>query len=427
MPNSHSQDGHSPPEAGTRLTAVAGAIVATTLTLALVLPGMLAAGYLLLALIATVWLTRHRTWRGGDLAGNESLLLTAMGVFIAVWLIGCAVHGFDEESRRSATRVLRLLPAIPLFLLVRRTPALAPAFHYGLIGGALAACGYALWWVMTGQVGEFEGRVEGPTNPIYFGGVVLIYALMLVPLVADQDRRPAWRALVLVAIVAAFVANALSGSRGVWLAVPLLVGIYFFTLGRQQPPLWRFGTPAVLLALSVAVLTVPFLPLHERVSETWLELDQIGQGLISNGSVGLRWQFWQIAFSVIAEHPLFGAGPGAFHEAIEQAVAAGTADPALLEYDHPHNQYLSALCHFGLPALAAFLFMIVAAVLVAADELRSADRSTRFLAWALTTVVCAMALLAVTESIFERNAGVIWLGLLAALAGGLQGSRRFSR
>ncbi|MFW5926632.1 MAG: O-antigen ligase family protein, partial [Wenzhouxiangella sp.] len=269
----------------------------------------------------------------------------------------------------------------------------------------------------------FEGRVEGPTNPIYFGGVALIYGLMLVPRVVDDDQRSGLRLLALAAIILAFVANALSGSRGAWLAVPIMVAIYPFTLGRRQRPGWRVGTPLVLLTLSLAALVLPFLPMHERVAETWLELDLIGRGMDSTGPLGLRWQMWQIAVSVIAENPLFGAGPGSFRQALEESVTAGLVDPALLRYDHPHNQYLSALCHFGLPGLAAFLYLIAATGFFAAERLRALARETRFLAWCGIVAVGILAVMGLSESIFERNAGVVWFGLLVALTAGLLGAR----
>ena len=406
------------------LARAAGLILFVTLAVALIVPNVLAAGYFSLALIAMVWLTANGAWRGGALSRLERLLVWSVLVFIAVWVLSWAVHGFTDEATRAAGRIARLLPMIPVFLLLRRIHGLEDWMWRGLIAGGLIAGTYALWFVLSGQsgihhIGETGFRVEGTTNPIYFGGISLAFALMLVPKVIDDREANVLRSLALCAIVLAFVANALSGSRGAWLAVPVLIVIYFFTLGVRQAPLWRFGTPLALLGLSLLALSAPLLPMHGRLGETWMEITLIGEGLGSEGTIGVRLKMWSVAWVQFLDNPWLGAGPGAYQDALQQAVARNDWPPIMLRYRHPHNEYLSALTNAGIPGLVTFLALFAVAAVRFARHLWSGGRNLRFMAWAGLAATVTLAVMAGSESIFERNTGVIWFALLIATTSAL--------
>ena len=407
-----------------RLTQVIGAILFVTLATALVVPHVLAAGYFSLALIGVIWLTWNRVWRDGSLSRLERLLLWSLVIFVGIWALSWAAHGFTDEGTRAGGRIWRLLPFIPVFLLIRRTQGLEGALWNGLIAGGLVAGGYALWFVLTGQsgihlIGDSGVRVEGTTNPIYFGGISLAYALMLVPRTIDDRQSTTVRTLALIAIVLAFTANALSGSRGAWLAMPILIAIYFFTLGASQSPMWRFGTSISLIGLSVLALMAPMLPMQERLTETWLEISLIGDGMESEGTIGLRLQMWSVAWAQFMENPWLGAGPGAYQAALHEAALANDWHPIMLRFRHPHNEYLSALTNAGIPGLLSFVAMLAAIGLLGARHLRAPGRDQRFLAWCGVAAIVTLAVMAGSESIFERNTGVAWFAFLTSVLSAL--------
>src|SRR5690625_1221083 len=85
-----------------------------------------------------------------------------------------------------ALRLPKLILAVPFYLYLRRVRGIESAWWNGLVAGAIGAGVYALWFSLSGQTGQYGWRVTGPTNPIYFGGLVLAYALMLIPRLADS-------------------------------------------------------------------------------------------------------------------------------------------------------------------------------------------------------------------------------------------------
>src|SRR5690625_4512375 len=118
---------------------------------------------------------------------------------------------------------------------------------------------------------------------------------MLIPRLADSRQTSLARALAGIAIIMAFVANALSGSRGAWLAIPALAAIYIFTAGARQPLRWRLGLPALIGALSLVVLLNPLLPMSNRFDETLADLKVISSGEDGSGGIGIRLQLWEVA------------------------------------------------------------------------------------------------------------------------------------
>lgn len=413
--------------AGSALGWVTAGVLFLTLATALVVPNALDTGMVALVLLALGWLPRPDGWRRHELHRMEWLLLASIVVYLIAWLLAWAGHGFAEAGAGTTQRLLKLLGVIPVFLYLRRVDGLEDWWWNGLVAGALLAGTYAIWYVLTGQTSEYDARVTGPTNPIYFGGFAMAYALMLIPRLADERQSTGARSLAGLAVVLAFVANALSGSRGAWLAIPLLLAVYLFTAGARQPIRMRLGVPLVILVLSLVVLFVPTLPMSERVSETLLELSLIAEGNNGAGGIGLRMQMWEIAAGLIQADPLWGTGPGSFRAALVDAVQAGLYDPALLRYEHPHNQYLSSLIEGGVGLLACLLLLLAAPILLVSPLSRNFSLQCRYLAWCALAATVVFAVLALSESMFERNAGVVWLAFLAsvttALAGGSAGQR----
>jgi O-antigen ligase len=407
-----------------RIGQLVATILFVTLSLGLILPKLAGAGFLLTSLIAIVWLTLNRNWSLEGLSPLERLILAAVIGYVAIWLWGWLINGLSDYGVDGLGRVLRHLLIIPLLLFIRRLDDLEAAWWHGLTIGALLAGGYAWWFFLTGQIGEFEQRVGGPTNPIYFGGVVLAMGLMLIPRIQDPGLATITRMIALIALLMACSASALSGSRGAWLALPVIVVLYLMTLGSFQPLRWRLGLPLALLILGSVVLASPIAPMSERAAAGISDLAALVQGEPAEDTLGRRANMWAIAGEMIAERPLTGSGPGAFHEALLEAIEEGRIDETYQHYRHPHSQYLSALTDAGIPGLLALLIL---GVLVFRRHLklwRTGLESTRLLGWTGMVSIVVLATMALTESIFERNTGIIWFSLFTALTIGLVHARR---
>ena len=403
-----------PIPASSWLARITALILFLGLALGLVLPKVAGGAFLLLALMGVIWLEPGLARRRWDLDGHERLLIFAVVAFVAVWLLAWLVHGLGPIGGDDVGRILRLLLIIPACIFLARVDGLERSWWAGLAAGAIVAGLYAIAFAVAGEPGTWAERVGGPTNPIYFGGVVLAFSVMLLPHLADSMARPVVRASMAVAVVLGFVASALSGSRGAWLALLPLLVIYLFTLGTRQSSRVRFGMPLAIIVFAVAIAMFPGVPLGQRVIDAFSAFDGAGGEIVREDTLAVRWALWQLSLDQLRDAWLFGVGPDGFRAALEQAVAEGRVPTWFLEYHHPHNQYISALMIAGLPGLITLLLLFGVPLRRFAMLWRTGMERTRLCGWAGLAAIAVLAVMALSESIFQRNSGIIWFALLLA-------------
>ena len=402
-----------------RITLVSAVLMVATLGFGLIVPKVAGIGFLALSALSVGWLTYQRAWLDGELVAMERLFVLFIGAFVVLWLLAWWGHGLSLAGWESLGRMLRLALIIPLFLFVRRLNGWDEAWWVGLIVGAWMMGIFAWWFFLTGQTATYEQRVEGATNPIYFGGIALAFAVMLIPKMTESGMTSLFRAAVIGAVAMAFSASLFSGSRGAWLALLPMVALYSLTLGRRQPTRWRYGLPLLAGLGALFILTLPSVPTSQRFMEGFFEVNQWIDGEMTDGALGRRWHMWLIAMEAMRDHWLTGIGPGGFKEALQLAIDSGEASPLMSPYRHPHNQYLSALTDGGFGLLLLWVLLLGSAGRRFYRLYSSGLHKTRALGWAGLSAITLLAVMSLSESIFERNAGIVWFGFLTATSMGL--------
>ncbi|MEE4638037.1 MAG: glycosyltransferase [Wenzhouxiangella sp.] len=408
----------APIELRSPLGVITAAALFSALAFGLVVPKIAGGALLLLGAISLIWLTVQRGWTLRGFHASERVLSVAATAYVVIILLAWIWHGLDPAAGQGLGRHARLLLVFPLFLFLRQVQGLAPFWWHGVATGALIAGAHAWWFLLTGQVGEFENRAGGATNPIYFGGVALLMAFMLLPRIGASELAGWQRWLAALAVLGGVSASLLSGSRGAWVAALPLLALYAVVFGRRVNGRWRFGLPLAFVLATLALNLLPQVNMHERLLDVSRELISSLAGQHGPGGVSERLQMWRITTSVVLEQPWLGPGAGAFQSAIAEAVAAGEAQAELLAYRHPHNQFLSAMLYAGIPGLLALLLLFALPLRRFWLLQQSALESTAHLAWGGMAAIGMLAVMAMSESIFERNIGVVWFTLMlgAALA-----------
>ena len=404
---------------------VSAILVWLCLAFGLLIPKLAGLCFLLLAALAIGWLSLSGGWRLRSLAPLEKLLVAAVVFYVAIWLASWLWNGLDEIGRDGLGRTLRLLLIIPLLLLARRLGHLEAAWWTGLTWGAILAGLYAWWFHLTGQTGLHQHRVEGPTNPIYFGGLALAFGMILLARVHDYRLGWGGRALAILAILMAISASTLSASRGAWLVLPLMIPLYWLTLGTQQTRRQRLAMVLSGALIAALVMLTPFTPIGERSGEAIGDLRQLLDGDHGEGTLGRRMVMWQIAWQGFIDHPWRGNGPGGFRAALETAVQQGYPPDDFLAYRHPHSAYLSALNQAGLLGLFSLLLLFAYVLRHHIRVWHTGLYQTRLLGWAGMAGLVTLMVIALTESLFERNTGIVWFSLMAALPAGMIHARRW--
>lgn len=177
------------------------------------------------------------------------------------------------------------------------------------------------------------------------------------------------------AVLALFFLRGRSG-HVVLLAIGALVAMEALPPGRR----WL----ALLLPFVAATLLWFAAPnFRERVNQVVQESAVYHQQGSVNSSSGERLLYWHTSLQAIAERPLLGYGAGSWNHEFRR-ILANTTVQTPMDVDNPHQLFLLWAVEGGVAGLAC----LVAAL---AWPLRQARHLARPDAWALRTLVCALA------------------------------------
>jgi O-antigen ligase len=226
-------------------------------------------------------------------------------------------------------------------------------FCWGLCLGAIGAGVLALVQRLVFGI----DRVAGFTHhPISFGDLALAMGLMAL-CTLSVFRGTRWIALPWLALMAGMLASILSGSRGGWLALPIVAWplLHYGRALYGKAIVWSFG---FCLGLMVLAYVVPATGVAFRLAEAMSDVQGYIQNNDATTSVGIRLELWKASWLMFSEHPLIGVGRDQFDNALQQLAAQGALQisPAL-SYSSSHNDMLHFLATGGLLDFSCLLLM----------------------------------------------------------------------
>lgn len=272
-------------------------------------------------------------------------------------------------------------------------------FFLGLCVTTLVAAAVAVWQVLGGEMPRAIGFTH---HDIAFGDLALASGLMAAcGLSAFRDPRLArvqW--LPGLALLAGVLAWLLSGSRGGWFALPLVL-IALLSYGRRLYG-WRM---VILCALMLGLLALALaLPATGVAHEIGLALDDVRRYLDGGAvttPVGIRLELWRASLMMFADHPWLGVGGDNFDAALQALAAAGRLPPSpALAYGNGNNDLLHSLATGGVLDATLLLMMYFAPLRYFTGELRRPDQGQHGLALAGVVLVAAFIGFGLTEVMF---------------------------
>ncbi|KPQ01937.1 MAG: O-antigen ligase family protein [Marinobacter sp. HL-58] len=345
------------------------------------------------------------------LGGIDTQSQWLAGVFL-LYFLGQAVplifHGEDVSEFDLSTRYIA---AVLILLFVLKYPLSARGFLSLAAIGSLAAGAYAFYQA------QFIGasRVSAFDNPIHYGNGAMALALLSLTGVgwaAKQKYHYCWIGLFLAGVVGGGYASLVSGTRSGWIAVPFIavIAVYVF----WQPIFRKKLISFVLLSLVVvgfsALLQVDMVEKRAQVAvDEFVDYYEEGR----NGtSVGLRLDMWKAGMTAFIRNPLIGSGPGGTDAVIAELVADQRIHPAVENFRHLHNQYVDVMARYGLIGLTCYLMLLVVPFILFLQRARSESASVQALALGGSFFVALHAIVNLTQSMLERNIGVMMFAFM---------------
>ena len=293
-----------------------------------------------LILLSVAWWARDgiAVWyrRNGS---KLSWIIVAFTGYFVVSLLRALINHQGTETVDGPSRMLFALSCIGFVAWCRPSrDCFWLGLCFGTIGAALIACLQRFFLHME--------RVEGYAHhPITFGNLALVMGLISLCALYDWRTKSRLVYLPYLAFFCGVLSSILSGSRGGWLALVLLMPLMFLVLRAG-----RAG--AVVLVISALMVLVYHFPgsgvaarLQDAVSDVRLYVDVHEL----NTNVGIRLELWKASWLMFTEHPWVGVGRDQFHAALLQLAAQGEVkqSQALIHYSS-HNDALNFLATGGL-------------------------------------------------------------------------------
>lgn len=310
--------------------------------------------FIALILISLVMLRKARE----PLLKEEKVFLWIIAAFFSMFIISALANGWGELQTRNLGTQIRFLFAIPLYLLVRRYPDCTLWLLSGSVLGGLFLFGQAYIDVMIdGRAtawGIYSKNIIGP-----FAVLIAFWSMYYVWLKRGQYH---WGVLLFIvcAVLAAFAAAGLSGSRGAYVGflVTGLFSIMFFTRPR-----WMFAA-IVAIGITGSIFYQNMDIVKQGIDTAVSEVQQYVQAQnpatdsSATTSTGIRLEMMRASLLFIQDNPVLGFGTGNYKAYAEVYVNTGKVNAAIIDgHGYPHNVFLEQATSKGLLGLATLLLL----------------------------------------------------------------------
>ncbi len=324
-----------------------------------------------------------------------------IGLLIAVFLAGLISWLYHDNRIASLDLSTRYLMVIPILLLLLAYPPRLEWLWGGMIVGCISAAGLAAWQIWVHK----DPRAFGFTGGIQFGDVALMMAVLcsagLAWAVQLTRRAWLWRVALLIGTLCGLYASIMSGSRGGWITLPIVLMLFAAAyLRRSNLSLVIAVCVTVIVSGLVALVTVPMV--QERYNDALKDVQNFQKGN-TNTSLGNRLEMWESLTVIIPQKPWMGWSDADYKAEQQRLVAEGRLEPSVDDLANTHNTFLEVWLHQGLLGLSILIALLLAVMAHFGRHLRCPDPFTQLHSIAGVALVSCYIIFGQTQIILGRN------------------------
>ncbi len=391
------------------------ACIGLTGALCFAIPSGYSYGPALFFLTGLFWLLKTRP--ALHLNGRDKMMIAAFAGYFCISVLINLIQGASSRYYEGPSRYL--LGALSVLVVIGVRP-IASFWWGGLCLGTASAGLFAIVQVLV------EGRLRafGFMNPIQFGNIALLMSgLCLAGLgwARQQQKRLYWIWAIVLCATLGIIASFLSGARGGWLALPFIALVLCIHLRDHLPRIIMCTTVVGGLLFFALLYSMPQTGIQERVSRGITEVGQYFDGKSVAGSVGLRFEMWRAASTMIDEKLWVGWGEEGYVEPMLNRIDDEKTRKRVSAFTHVHNDMLDVTVKRGLLGLGALLLIyLIPLVLFVVEAARIKAQQLEARAFAVSGVILVVSvmLFGLTQAFFRHNSGVTMYVFLVAVAWG---------
>ncbi|MBF0102927.1 MAG: O-antigen ligase family protein [Desulfobacterales bacterium] len=368
--------------------------------------------FLLIFMILGIY-TFFRYYKHIAFTSEEKQIIAVFMSYFAIYMVSFLINSFIGNLQYPRLKYLdheiRMLFWIPVYVLFSRCKIEEWVLWWGLCIGSVFA---GLFACIQTLIVNADGRISGAYHAIAFGDLSLVMGFMgFCGYSYFYEKHPLWRLLPFLSLIGGVSASILSGSRGAWIAIPVL---FMILLWQVSGTLKGKTTGILLLGIMLLVIALNKVEIIDRMRISLDELFIYTNGDVE-GSVGSRFEMWKAALTLFHQHPFWGIGPGAYQAAIWDMIWKGQFDPKIAIWHQPHSQYLSVMVDCGILGLISLLLIFFVPLFHFVKRIYQHNITQKRVAFAGCIFIAGFMHFGITETIFKRNINIAFYIIMLAI------------
>jgi len=228
--------------------------------------------------------------------------------------------------------------------------------------------------------------------------------------------------MLLIAFAMGLISVLNSGSRGVWIALVLILLLYviFYASKANVSGYKKIGTVIAVMIIGLILFNTQIV--EQRVSGAFSDIkiymhSNDVHDIKLNNSLGTRFELWKSAIKIFKQHWLFGVGPGNFKSEINRLADKGELNSDLTIFKQAHNQYFHLLATRGVVGMLMLAALCMGLLWVFVRRMKANNNQySKYIASCGATIMFCYIILGLTESPFERRSTIVFFTFFIALS-----------
>lgn len=272
-----------------------------------------------------------------QLAKVDKWLIFAFLFYFITFMLSIIIN---KDSFREIDNPSRILLFIPLLLLFSQFPIKIKTILYSVPVGAM----------ITGLVALFQKFQLGYDKPfpeimhIQAGNIAIslaIYSLVIaIYFTVKKEYKSALFSFI--GVMLAMSTSALSGARGGWVGLPIVLLTILFLYRQYISKKLIFSLIAVIAIGITTLISNPKFGIEQRYNDAKYDISQYIENNNKLTSLGARFDMWANALIAIKQAPLFGHGSKGYELFKYQQINTKQMEKTTLQFNSLHNQYLES-------------------------------------------------------------------------------------
>lgn len=334
---------------------------------------------------------------------EDKWLIFAFVFYFSTFALSAVIHGDGWREIDNPSRVLLFLP---LLLLFREFPINIKIILYGIPLGSAIAGIVAIYH-------KFYLNLERPfpyLMHIQAGDIAISLAMMSLAISIYWGIKKNYKWLVFCLIASGFgvLASALTGARGGWVGLPVVLGIILWFSYKNLNKKITIGISLTLGILITTVVIVPKTNVMQRINKTHKEITNYVEKNHRHTSLGARFDMWKGASLGIKERPILGWGSKGYIELKKQQIHNKVIHKATLQFNDAHNQYLDSFVKKGIFGLLSILTIIFTPLVFLYQRYKSQSIEEKTLGLIGIIHIISCALFFTSQTFLAHNSGSIF-------------------